>query len=221
MCPNKKQAEEIKSGSKEWFIVSRATSRGGSHVQSECKTKNKEKALKVHAFHGWGKGHRWCIQPGVQQDIWKPHGTVHNDKSTIYYIGNEYVLWAWTEFHFEYFMTANAHNPDMLMCKAHMTCKTFATPCFDRTVCVCNWWPLMVHLHWFRLPRDYFPNPTYITLLTFRWHSVYGAVCSRHKNYGQVCMKPAYCDPGAAARRGTSECFHSICFELWGISHVT
>ena len=35
------------------------------------------------------------------------------------------------------------------------------------------------------------------------------------KNYGQLCMKPAYCDSGAVARRGISDCLPSICFELW------
>ena len=31
---------------------------------------------------------------------------------------------------------------------------------------------LIVHFHWSRLPRDSFPILTYITLVTFRWHSV-------------------------------------------------
>ena len=53
-CVSKQETSRT-NGSKEWFIVSGAKSRGGSHVQSECKTKNKEKAWRSMLSTAGGK----------------------------------------------------------------------------------------------------------------------------------------------------------------------
>ena len=61
-----------------------------------------------------------------------------------------------------------------------------ATPCFRPHSAKFAWnrRPLVVHFHWFRLPRNYFPILSYITLHYLHFEDVVSTALarSRHKN---------------------------------------